>query len=157
MASQTPQRSPSPVYRRPKDDRGPMHTPMKFWDDHYGAADMSSLRNQDTIDPSESWFMNAIAALDQEHSIIPMSTISTRGGLDPLDVDFDDVHSVRSNNDTTLVSLDTQQSLTSEMEQKEEVTAAVNVLELVPKKNVVEDIKGIFRYIKQLGTGMQCI
>lgn len=147
MALRVPQKSPSPVYRRPKDD--PSH-PSNF-DEHYGTADLPELFVQGTIDPSDTWFVDAMeTALEEEHSIIPI---------------IDDDSSGQSKEDTTLVTLATELSLasdtetdseTSDPEQKEQkVEVPVKLLELVPQKNVVQDIEGIFGYIKHLGTGLR--
>ena len=100
---------------------------------------MPDLLNQQPINPNDGWFTEAIdTVLDLQEDCAQ----SSNGTF----------HHVHSSTETQVSESDTETDVFEE--QKED--PIVNVLELFPEENVVDDIQTVFRYIKQLGTGTVC-
>lgn len=110
---------------------------------------MPALRDQDTFIASESWVVDALnEALAVQNTITSVSDLAesslqcaNNNQCQSSPLEIQPLHS------------DTEPDAVEEQKEDE----FVNILELVPKENVVEDIKTVFRYIKQLGSGMQHI
>ena len=152
MASLVPERSLSPVYRRPKDDTS-KHNCHYCWSSNYGNTDMPSLCNQDTVTRNQSWVIDALHPLDPSVSMISFTDLDKSSS--PL---YPDAHHYQSTpSEIQPLQSDTDPATDPDVFEEQKEDESVNVLELVPKENVVEDIKTVFRYLKQLGSGMRCI
>ena len=169
MSSLILQRPPSPVYRRPKDDT----SVPTCWSMDYGIDDMPSLCDQGTISRNESWLDPSLClavdqALDHQVSLISNTdlhegifTAVTRLDEDSVQLSPNALKYQSSESEPQPAQSDTEPDAEIEIDAppvtEEKEDESVNVLELVPKENVVEDIKTVFRYIKQLGSGMEYI
>ena len=172
MSSLILQRPPSPIHRRPKDDTSVATCRMDC-----GINDMPSLCDQETISRNESWLIidpSLRLAVDQalDHQVSLTSNTDLHEGIFTAVTGLDDgsvqlssntlkYHSSSSESEPQPAQSDTEPDAEIEIDAppviEEKEDESVNVLELVPKENVVEDIKTVFRYIKQLGSGMQYI
>ena len=150
-------RGSSPVYQRPKDDKSPRSI---LHEDVYGLDGV-------TLDDNaiDSQWMATLVDIGLGPSPIaitsttPYTQISNFTVTNPSDPDSPDAKyrgTVDDHVDDKWMTDFIEDLTIAEPEVVNEVKGAeaVDVLQLFSKENVVEDIQSVFRYIKQLGSGI---